>query len=82
MTNEPGGIVIHLDQGHDSKYGNERIASVPENEVGVIDRGLFSLAIHWIQYRLNPVNRYLIVRAKNNDNLKMLDNGNFLTGRS
>lgn len=78
MTNEPGGIVIHFGQGHDSKYGNETIDAVPENGVGVMDRGFFSLAR--IQYLLNQVNRYFIVRIKNNISLKMLENGNFLIG--
>ncbi|BAU44629.1 IS4 family transposase [Leptolyngbya sp. O-77] len=78
MTHEPGGVFIHFGQGHDSKHGKETIDAVPDNSVGVMDRGFFSLAR--IRYLLNQENRYFIVRIKNNISLKMLENGNFLIG--
>jgi len=37
-----GGIVIHLGQGHDSKYGEETIKNIPENGIGIMDRGFCS----------------------------------------
>ncbi len=43
-TNELGGISIHFGQGHDSKYGNETIAEIPENGIGIMDRGFSSIA--------------------------------------
>ncbi|UZQ53892.1 transposase [Trichothermofontia sichuanensis B231] len=75
MTNAPGGIVIHFGQGHDSKYGDEMLDAVPDNGVGVMDRGFFSLAR--IRDLLKQANRYFIVRIKNNVSLQMLEDGKF-----
>ena len=41
-TSEPGGIVIHFGQGHDYKYGHQTVAAIPENGVGIMDRGFAS----------------------------------------
>ncbi len=37
------GVFLHFGQGHDSKYGQETIAAIPENAVGIMDRGFASL---------------------------------------
>ena len=39
LTAEPGGILIHFGQGHDSKYGEETIAATPKNGVNIMDSG-------------------------------------------
>ena len=41
-TSEPGGIVIHFGQGHDHKYGDKTVDAIPENGVGIMDRGFAS----------------------------------------
>ncbi len=42
FSSEIGGIKIHFGQGHDSKPGEETIENIPENGVGVMDRGFCS----------------------------------------
>jgi putative transposase len=42
-TNEVGGVVIHFGQGHDSKHGEKTIQEIPENGVGIMDRGFASI---------------------------------------
>lgn len=77
-TSELGGIVIHFGQGHDSKYGQSTIEQIPENAVGVMDRGFSSLSR--IKYLLSQEKRYFVLRIKNNLNLINLPNGNCLVG--
>jgi hypothetical protein len=44
MTSGVSGVSLHFGQGHDSKYGNKTVNSIPENGVGIMDRGFSSLA--------------------------------------
>jgi len=77
-TNEVGGISIHFGQGHDSKYGNETIAEIPENGIGIMDRGFCSL--DRIKELLGKDDRFFVLRIKNSISLKLLENGNCLIG--
>ena len=43
LTAEPGGILIHFGQGHDSKHGNSTIDATPANGISIMDRGFSSL---------------------------------------
>jgi len=77
-TNEPDGILINFGSGHDSKYGEETIAAIPDNGEGVMDRGFAKL--ERIK-RLNELhNRYFVIRVKNNMSLEMLPNGKAILG--
>ncbi|NEO18515.1 MAG: transposase [Moorea sp. SIO4A1] len=64
LTAEPGVIMIHFGQGHDSKYGDKTIESTPENGVGVMDRGFASL--ERIKNIKTKYNRYFVLRINNN----------------
>lgn len=77
-TNEVGGIVINFGQGHDSKYGEKTIEEIPENGIGIMDRGFASQSR--IRKLLERENKFFVLRIKNNMKLKMLDNGNCLVG--
>ncbi len=77
-TNEIGGISIHFGQGHDSKYGNKTINEIPEDGIGIMDRGFSSL--ERIQELSNRNNRFFLLRIKNNTTLKLLENDNCLIG--
>jgi len=72
ITSEVGGIVIHFSQGHDSKEGKETIASIPENSVGIMDRGFSSLKR--IQELMTDKYKHFVLRIKNNITLEMLEN--------
>jgi putative transposase len=77
-TNEPDGILINFGSGHDSKYGEETIAAIPEHGVGVMDRGFAKL--ERIK-RLNELQeRYFVLRVKNNMSLELLDSGKGILG--
>jgi putative transposase len=77
-TSEVSGIGIHFGQGHDSKYGEKTIEEIPENGVGVMDRGFASLSrIQELMKRKNP---YFVLRIKNNWTLKILENEKCLVG--
>jgi putative transposase len=78
LTAEPGGILIHFGQGHDSKYGEETIAATPENGVSVMDRGFCKL--DRIKELIQDKQRYFVMRIKNDMSLQMLENGKFLVG--
>lgn len=78
LTSEVGGIQIHFGQGHDSKYGSETINKIPENAVGIMDRGFCSL--ERIQELNQKENQYYVLRIKNNIQLKMRENGQCLVG--
>jgi IS4 transposase len=73
-----GGVVIHFGQGHDSKEGEETINSIPENGVGIMDRGFCSK--ERIKKLSKNTNKYFVLRVKNNMNLKILENGHYLLG--
>ena len=62
--------------GHDSKYGNETIPEIPENGIGIMDRGFSS--IDRIRELLERKNRFFVLRIENNTSLELLENGNCL----
>jgi IS4 transposase len=78
LTAEPEGIFIHFGQGHDSKYGSNTIEATPKNGVGIMDRGFASL--ERIRKLFTIKDRYFVLRIKNNSNLEMQENGNFVMG--
>ena len=79
-TSEPGGIVIHFGQGHDHKHGNETVNFIPENAVGIMDRGFASC--ERIKELKNNKNKAFVLRIKNNITLEMLENGNSKVGKN
>ena len=78
LTAEPGGILIHFGQGHDSKYGEETIAATPKNGVNIMDRGFCKL--ERIKDLIQDKERYFVLRIKNDLSLQMQENGKFLVG--
>jgi putative transposase len=78
LTAEPGGILIHFGQGHDSKYGDKTIEANPENSVGIMDRGFCKLSR--IQALIEDEARYFLMRIRNDITLKMLDSDKVLIG--
>jgi len=78
-TSEVGGIVIHFGQGHDHKYGQETVESIPDNAVGVMDRGFAST--QRIKELKEQKNKAFVLRIKNNITLEMLENGNCKVGK-
>ena len=78
FSSEIDGIKIHFGQGHDSKEGTETIANIPENGVGIMDRGFCSKKR--IRSLSEIKNKFFVLRVKNNMNLKLLENGNCLLG--
>ncbi len=79
ITSEVGGIVINFGQGHDSKEGKKTIESIPENSVGVMDRGFSS--IKRIEELLENKEKHFVLRIKNNVTLEMLENGKCKVGK-
>lgn len=77
-TNEVGGVVINFGQGHDSKYGEKTIKEIPENGIGIMDRGFAS--IERIRELQQIKDRYFVLRVKNNLTLTMQQTCNFLVG--
>jgi len=73
-----GGIVIHLGQGHDSKYGEETIKNIPENGIGIMDRGFCSKKR--IRNLLESKSKFFVLRIKNDMKLKMLEDSKYLLG--
>jgi putative transposase len=78
LTAEPGGILIHFGQGHDSKYGEETIAATLKNGVNIMDRGFCKL--ERIKDLIQDKERYFVLRIKNDMSLQMQENGKFLVG--
>jgi putative transposase len=74
------GVYLHFGQGHDSKYGRDTIGAIPDNAVGVMDRGFASLKR--IQELKEEPGRFFVLRLKNNIRLEMPDNGIFKVGRN
>lgn len=77
-TNEVGGIMINFGQGHDSKYGEKTIEEIPENGIGIMDRGFASQSR--IRKLLSKEKQFFVLRIKNNTKLYILENGNCLVG--
>lgn len=78
FTSEVDGIKIHFGQGHDSKEGAETVENIPENGVGIMDRGFCSK--ERIRNLLEIKNKFFVLRVKNDMKLKILENGNCLLG--
>jgi IS4 transposase len=78
LTAEPGGILIHFGQGHDSKYGEETIAATPKNGVNIMDRGFCKL--ERIKDLIHDKERYFVLRIKNDMSLEMQESDKFLVG--
>jgi len=78
LTNEIDGIFINFGYGHDSKYGEETIKSIPNNAVGVMDRGFAKL--ERIKDLVKTKDRYFVLRVKNNMNLSLQENGKAILG--
>ena len=78
FSSEVGGVRIHFGQGHDSKEGIETIEKIPENGIGVMDRGFCSK--ERIRNLLKIKNKFFVLRVKNDMKLKILENGNYLLG--
>ena len=70
--------MIHFGQGHDSKEGKETIASIPQNSVGVMDRGFASMKR--IGELLGNKEKHFVLRIKNNVTVEMLENGKCKVG--
>lgn len=70
MNSELPGVSLHFGKGHDSKYGNETVESIPANAVGIMDRGFSS---HERIRELCKKEKYFVFRLKNNDKFKILD---------
>lgn len=74
------GICLHFGQGHDSKYGEETINAIPENGVGIMDRGF--AALKRIKQLLQDPQRFFVIRLKNNISLELKENGFFRVGKN
>ncbi len=64
MNSELPGVSLHFGKGHDSKYDNETVDSLPANAVGIMDRGFSS---HERIRELCKKEKYFLFRLKNND---------------
>ncbi|WP_041230015.1 IS4 family transposase [Rippkaea orientalis] len=78
-TSEPGGIVIYFDQGHEHKYGQKTLEEIPENGLGIMDRGFASC--ERIKKLKENKNQTFVLRIKNNVTLEMLENGKSKVGK-
>ena len=64
------GVRLHFGKGHDSKYGNRTVESIPANAVGIMGRGFSS---HHRIRELCKKEKYFILRLKNNEKFKILE---------
>lgn len=69
------GVQVRFGQCHDSKYGDETLASTPENGVAVMDRGFSSS--ERVKALLGQKERYFVLRIKNNAALEALEDGSY-----
>ena len=63
FSSEIDGIKIHFGQGHDSKEGMETRKNIPENGVGIMDRGFCSK--ERIRNLSKIKDKFLVLRVKN-----------------
>lgn len=70
MNSELPGVSLHFGKGHDSKYGNETVESIPANAVGIMDRGFSS---HDRIRELYKKEKYFLLRLKNHEKFKILE---------
>lgn len=73
------GIYLHFGQGHDSKHGQKTIDAIPENGVGIMDRGF--AALKRIQQLLQEPRKFFVIRLKNDISLELKENGLFKVGK-
>lgn len=59
-------------------YGETTIAQIPENGIGIMDRGFAS--VERIKELNQKEDRYFVLRIKNNVTLEMLENSQSLVG--
>jgi putative transposase len=78
LTSEVGGIKIHFGQGNDSKEEEKILEQVPQNGIGVMDRGFCSK--ERIRKLSSRENKFFVMRIKNNMKVEMLENGRFIVG--
>ena len=78
FTSEVGGIKIHFGQGHDSKEGKKTRENLPENGVGIMDRGFCSK--ERIRNLSRIKNKFFVLRVKNDMKLKIFENERCLLG--
>ena len=64
MNSELPGESLHFGKGHDSKYGNETVESIPANAVGRMNTGFLS---HDRIRQISKKEKYFILRLKNNE---------------
>jgi len=69
------GVQIHFGQVHDSEYGDETIASTPQNGVAIMERGFSSS--ERVQTLLKKENQYFVLRIKNNSTINIKENGTY-----
>lgn len=73
------GIYLHFGQGHDSKHGKETIDAIPENGVGIMDRGF--AALKRIRQLLQEPRKFFVIRLKNDISLELKENELFKVGK-
>jgi hypothetical protein len=77
MNSELPGVSVHFGKNHDSKYGNETVELIPTNAVGIMDRGFSS---HNKIRELCKKDKYFLLRLKNNDKFKNLEESMLFRG--
>ena len=78
FTSELGGVKISFGQGHDSKEEVKTIKDIPENGIGVMDRGFCSKSR--IKKLSKIKEKSFVLRIENNMKLEMLENGDCKLG--
>ena len=78
FTSELDGIKIIFGQAHDSKEGEKTIEHIPENGVGIMNRGFCSKLR--IKNLSKIESKFFVLRVKNDMKLEMLENGNCILG--
>jgi putative transposase len=79
-TGVPGDNFINFGHNHDYKFGEKMMSNLPDNGVGVMDRGFAGLK--FIE-ELVQENKYFVLRIKNNWKLEFADeNGLIKVGSS
>jgi hypothetical protein len=77
MNSELPRVSLHFGKGHDSKYGNETVESIPANAVGIMDRGFSS---HDRIRELCKKEKYFLLILKDNDKFKILEESQCCVG--
>jgi len=77
INSELPGVSLHFGKYRDSKYAKETVESIPANAVGIMDRGFL---IHDRIRQLSKKNKYFLLRLKNNDKFKILEDSQCCLG--